>query len=139
MIKRVLVTITDSHRTSDEDYSLELTTAGTYRQTDGGFSLTYDEVGESLQGCKTQLVFSCDGTIAMHRTGQYSTDMIFERQHRHTNFYSTPYGELMMGIYSNDVSYEPAENGGRLHLEYTVDINSDLASENKLDIIFTFK
>ena len=122
-MKKALVTITDSHCSDGEDYSLELTTSGEYAETEDGFILAYDEADEELDGCMTELRFSFGGRIAMRRVGKYNT----------------PYGELMMGIYTKSVTFEPLENGGRLRFAYTIDFNNDLASENELDITFTLK
>ena len=123
MMKKALVTITDSHCSDGEDYSLELTTSGEYAETEDGFILAYDEADEELDGCMTELRFSFGGRIAMRRVG----------------YYTTPYGELMMGIYTKSVTFESLENGGRLRFAYTIDFNNDLASENELDITFTLK
>ncbi len=139
MIKKALVTITDSHCSDGEDYSLELTTSGEYAETEDGFILAYDEADEELDGCMTELRFSFGGRIAMRRVGKYNTEMVFEQQQRHICYYTTPYGELMMGIYTKSVTFEPLENGGRLRFAYTIDFNNDLASENELDITFTLK
>ena len=87
----------------------------------------------------TELRFSFGGRVAMRRVGKYNTEMVFEQQQRHICYYTTPYGELMMGIYTKSVTFEPLENGGRLRFAYTIDFNNDLASENELDITFTLK
>lgn len=138
-MKKALVKIIDRHKNEGEDSSFELTTSGTYEDAEDGFYLTYDEADEELEGSLTRLFVSRQGKIQMSRTGKYNTEMVFEPQQRHSCFYSTPFGELMMGIYTKSIAFEPRENGGRLRFAYTIDFNNDLASENELDISFILK
>lgn len=138
-MKKALVKIIDRHRNEGEDSSFELTTSGTYEPAPDGFCLTYNETDEELEGSLTKLFVYPQGKIHMNRMGKYNTEMVFEPQQRHTCFYSTPFGELMMGIYTKSIAFEPHENGGRLHFAYTIDFNNDLASENELDISFILK
>ena len=70
----------------------------------------------------------------MTRTGKYNTEMVIEKERRHLCCYTTPYGELMMGIYANLISNEIGENGGTLKFSYTIDFNNTPASENELEI-----
>ena len=68
----------------------------------------------------------------MTRTGKYNTEMVIEKDRRHTCFYRTPYGELIMGIFAKKISNEMTENGGILNFSYTIDFNNTPASENEL-------
>lgn len=138
-MKKVLVNIIDRHSADGDNYSTELTTSGLYEPLEDGFSLSYNESGEELAGSVTHLLVHSDGKISMNRSGKYNTEMVFEPQHRHTCFYETPFGSLMMGIYTKSVAFEPCENGGKLHFSYTIDFNNDLSSENELVISFTLK
>jgi uncharacterized beta-barrel protein YwiB (DUF1934 family) len=65
--------------------------------------------------------------------------VIIEKDRRHTCFYQTPFGELMMGVYTKNIFTDMNENGGTLRFSYTIDFNNDLASENDLDISVAVK
>ncbi len=138
-MKKVLVNIIDRHSSDNDSYSTELTTSGLYEPLDDGFFLSYDEAGEELSGSVTRLSVHSDGKILMNRAGKYNTEMVFEPRQRHNCFYETPFGSLMMGIYTKSVTFESLENGGKLHFSYTIDFNNDLSSENELVISFTLK
>ena len=75
----------------------------------------------------------------MTRTGKYNTELIIEKDRRHTCFYETPYGELMMGVYTKNMFTDMNENGGTLRFSYTIDFNNDLASENDLTVSVNVK
>ena len=60
--------------------------------------------------------------------------MVIEVGTRHNCAYSTPYGELMLGICGKTLVNEIDNDGGYLKLSYTIDINSSLMSENEIEI-----
>lgn len=137
-MKEAIVKITDRHIQEGEELSAELTTNGTLEFRPDGFTVTYVETDEELKGCTTVLNYR-DGAIVMTRTGKYNTELIIEKDRRHTCFYQTPFGELMMGVYTKNIFTDMTENGGSLRFSYTIDFNNDLASENDLDISVAVK
>ena len=137
-MKEAIIKITDRHIQEGEELSAELTTNGSLAFRPDGFTVTYVETDEELRGCTTVLNYR-DGAIVMTRTGKYNTELIIEKDRRHTCFYQTPFGELMMGVYTKNIFTDMSENGGSLRFSYTIDFNNDLASENDLDISVAVK
>ena len=137
-MKEAIIKITDRHIQEGEELSAELTTSGTLEFRPDGFTVTYVETDEELKGCTTVLNYR-DGAIVMTRTGKYNTELIIEKDRRHTCFYQTPFGELMMGVYTKNIFTDMTENGGSLRFSYTIDFNNDLASENDLDVSVAIK
>ena len=68
------------------------------------------------------------------RNGQFSSEMMVEKNSRHLTFYRTPYGELTMGIYGNQVEWSRDEKGAVLKMRYSLDFNNGLISENTMII-----
>lgn len=139
-MKEAVIKIIDSHITDGEEISCELTTSGSLDYTPDGYSVTYHETDEELKGSVTVLKVNSSGdTVVMTRKGKFNTEMIIEKERRHTCFYATPYGELMMGIYTKSVFSDMNENGGTLRFSYTIDFNNEPASENDLTVIVHLK
>ena len=57
---------------------------------------------------------------------------IVEKGKKHHCHYVTPYGEMMVGIYTHEIKNELNEHGGKLYMKYTVDINSSYISDNEI-------
>ncbi len=133
-MKKAIIKITDRHVQDGEEYVCELTTSGEFEVTESGCKVIYSETDEELANCLTSLDVEGSAKISMTRTGKYNTEMIIEKDRRHTCFYATPYGELMMGIYAKSVSNDISENGGILKFSYTIDFNNAPASENELTV-----
>ncbi len=138
-MKKAIVKINDRHFQEGEEACAELTTTGTLELTEKGFIITYEETNDELSGCTTKLYVDGNERISMTRTGSFNTDLIIEKERRHTCFYSTPYGELIMGVYGKSIVSDMGENGGTLKFRYTLDFNSTPASENELEITVAVK
>lgn len=133
-MKNAIVHITDTHIQNGEKTCCELISAGFFGMENGAYSVKYEETDNELSGCVTTLRVEAPNKISMLRSGKYTTEMVFEKDRRHICYYSTPFGEMMMGIYSRKVVSELDENGGFINFSYTIDFNNELVSENELMI-----
>lgn len=138
MIKAI-IKIVDRHIQDGEELSCELTTSGEYEITENGCKIVYNETDEELANCVTALDVEQSKKISMTRSGKYNTEMIIEKDRRHSCYYATPYGELLMGIYAKKIENGVTENGGTLDFSYTIDFNNVTASENELSVTVTPK
>ncbi len=138
-MKNAIIKITDRHLQDGEEYTSELTTAGEFELTEGGCKIVYKETDEELLDCVTTLTVENGKKVSMLRSGRYNTEMIIELERRHSCYYSTPYGEMLMGIYCKYIENNVVESGGTLGFAYTIDFNNVPASENELFISVTEK
>ena len=138
-MKNAIIHITDRHLQDGEDFECELTTSGSFELTENGCRVSYTETDEELTNCVTDLEVEGSQKISMTRSGKYNTEMVIEKDRRHTCYYATPYGELIMGIFGKNVFNDIGENGGTLKFSYTIDFNNAPASENELTVAVTPK
>ncbi len=131
-MKNAIIKITDRHLQDGEEYTSELTTAGEFELTGNDCRIVYKETDEALLDCVTTLTVEGGIKISMVRSGRYNTEMIIELERRHSCYYSTPYGEMLMGIYCKFIENNIGESGGSLRFAYTIDFNNVPASENEL-------
>ncbi len=133
-MKNAIIKIVDRHLQDGEEYTSELSTSGEFEATENGCVIIYRETDEELLDCQTTLTVNGNSQISMVRSGKYNTEMIMECDRRHSCYYTTPYGELLMGIYCKSIQNDIGENGGTLKFSYTIDFNNVPASENELSI-----
>ena len=129
-----IINILDTHESDGEKSQAELTTVGSFYLTDYGFSLSYREQDETLKNCVTTLDIFGPEKVVMSRTGDYTAEMVLENKKRNTCLYSTPMGDLFMGVYTKKIEPGLTAEGGTLELEYTVDFNAGILYENRLSI-----
>lgn len=134
-MKKGFIQVIDRHFTGDkEGESGELKTSCLIGAEDGAIVIKYHETVDMPEDCETNLRIEKD-RITMMRHGRFRTSMMFENGKRHTCCYETPFGEIMIGIYTNAMFIDFDEDGGIIDFAYTIDSAGDLLSENELKII----
>ena len=134
MKKDVIVELVDRHEIDGESEGARIVSVATIEGDDDDYTIIYPETGE-MEGCVVNLNVKGGKTVTMTRTGDsFSAQMIMQQGKRHTCFYNTPAGELMLGVYTRNVSSNIKDGVGVLKFSYVLDFNSDLVSENELTI-----
>ncbi len=119
------------------DY-IELITPGRMTDQNGGFVITYCETDPETSGetCTT-VTTSPEGLITVVRQGDIESEMIFEQGRKHLFHYDTTDGSMTMGISAKKVGVNLGDSGGRIDIEYAIEIENALAYENKLHMKIT--
>ncbi|MBR2877405.1 MAG: DUF1934 domain-containing protein [Clostridia bacterium] len=131
----VLIKFITVQTTEDNDSdTLEINARGTLEKSDSGYIIEYSEIDEEMQGSKTTVSVDSPDCITMTREGSYNSRFIIEKGKRHSCYYDTPAGSLMMGVFASDVSVKLTENGGKLKMKYTIDFNSSMVAENSVTL-----
>ena len=135
MIKDVIIDIKGIQGIDDESDTIEFTTDGRFGVKDGEFFISYDDgqmLEESLE-VKTSIFIKPD-SVVLQRNGAIKSRMVIEKGVRNTCFYSTPHGNMVLGIYGDSVDYDLTEKGGSLKMSYNIDSNLKLVSRNEVSI-----
>ncbi len=112
----------------------ELFTKGEFRLHKGSFFIDYDESeATGYEGSHVQMRIE-DKMMTLTRTGTTFSSLIFENKTRHFCHYGTEFGDCMVGITTEELKPELSENGGKIHLKYTIDVNGGLMTENEITI-----
>ncbi len=136
MIKDVLINVRGESSNQGESDIIELTTEGRFGIKEGQYFLTYNE-GELLEEkvqVKTSIhIKNCD-SLVLQRSGTVNSRMVIKKGERNTCFYSTTFGDLVIGIFGESLSFNLNEKGGNIDLVYTIDTNMQLISRNRVNI-----
>lgn len=134
MKRDVIIELVDRHEVDGESEGTKIVSVATFEGDENDYTIKYCETGE-LDGCEVSLNVKDKNAVIMTRSGRsFATQLIMEQGKRHNCFYSTPAGELMLGVYTKNVHSTVCEGEGVLKFSYTLDFNSDLVSENELTI-----
>ncbi len=68
--------------------------------------------------------------ITMLREGTVTSQMLFQPGKKNTFLYETPFGTMTMGVDTRRLKVETGENGGKLDLQYNVDVDGIPLSRN---------
>lgn len=138
MKKDVMITIKGTQTVSGESDQMELTTVGEMYDKNGSIYLKYKESQSTgYEGCTTVVKVDGSNKVSMTRFGGTRSVLTMEKGVRHLCHYGTEHGDFMIGVFTQSVENNLTDNGGDITFEYSLDINTSLASENKVEINVT--
>ena len=118
----------------EEENTMVFDTAGYYFFDDGIGVLSYQESElTGLEGTRTS-VMVMPNQVVVDRDGMLTGRMIFREGVRDSFPYSTPYGQLMLGIDTRKIRHNFNENGGDMEIDYITDLGHAYAMKNKFRI-----
>ncbi len=129
------ITIKGRQVYEDEDQGeICLSALGTYREKDGTRFILYKEYDDDDASVfRTALLKVEPGMVTMSRSGS-STRLILEKGRRHLCLYDTGFGTLTVGVYTSRLDVDLDDTGGKLEIAYTLDVDSNLSSQNLLSV-----
>ena len=125
MKKDVILSIRGSQKyEGQEPEIIELVTEGTMELTNGGWDISYEETAlTGMEGVRTTFRVE-PGKVVLTRSGNLSSQMIFEEGVAYDSLYQMPFGAMMMTIRANRVFYDIVPDGGVIDLSYNITIEN---------------
>ena len=134
MTEERLLKIKDVSSDGVDTDTIEMETTCRYYGDENNYTIEFDEIFSEDMKSHTVLRVK-DGKCAhLLRRGSINTELIIEKGVRHNCAYSTPYGELMVGITATD--FESRKQGSliRLKMNYTVDFYGDINQTKEMTV-----
>ncbi|MBR0231341.1 MAG: DUF1934 domain-containing protein [Clostridia bacterium] len=103
--------------------------SGFMRKTRDGFRI---EFREKEDGATTTIDTFADDTVALNRGGQLHSHMVFADGKTHVCICDTEYMPIQMRIKTKKLANTLSMQGGKLDIDYTVEIVGNLAETNRL-------
>lgn len=130
----VLIAIKGVQSLDGDSDTIELTTVGIMEPTQDGYLLQYQETPiTGMPGTVTTLRIA-PSQVQLERSGSLSSLLVLEKGRRHQTSYETPYGSLLAGTYTEELDIDLTEEGGRLVLTYTMDMNGAVTGRHTVHI-----
>lgn len=136
MPRKFTVTIKgfQTYVSDDDDTNVELVSECEFYKADGVYFCDYKESEiTGLGGTDTSIEIGSD-YVSLNRTGTVNSQMLFMAGRKTSSFYRMPFGELAIDIHTKSLTMDIDENGGRLLVDYIIDINNSSSSHNTFDI-----
>ena len=130
MTKEVLLTISGLHYDSlpdeDENEPIEVITPAKKKKKNGKHYVIYDEMVEGMPGTiQNKIRIAGNNLLEIKKSGLANTKMVFERDKINMTQYETPYGELLIGIFTKNMQVDVTEKNIDVCVNYELDINSE--------------
>lgn len=120
----------------DDKDTVDVTTVGKYTVAPTGNKfIKYKEYdNDNPRIFQSTTIKISDNQITITRDGEYASQLLLESDKRHLCHYSTPAGEMLIGVYTHKMDIDLDENGGKMEVAYTLDFDSMVVSENTFKI-----
>lgn len=135
MDKRVELTIRGLHAQDGADeIPVETAVPAEYFKKSDSHYLFYQERQEGMEmPSKCRIKFR-PGLVELTRRGAVDTRMVFEEGRKHMSHYSMPCGELLLGIDTKRVSLQEQEDGIRVEVDYSLEIEGEHQSDSRIEL-----
>lgn len=135
MTKDVIVTISGIQMLDGGSEDVEVITTGNYYYKNGKHYVLYEEILEGYDGpIKSTIKIKPGGSMDIIRSGLTNMHMSFEQDKKSLTTYSTPIGEMMMGIYTRNIEIMEAADAIKIEVDYALDINYQHVAVNNMVI-----
>lgn len=122
MTKDVLITLSGFRFGEGGKEEIEVITAGDYFRKNGSHYILYQEILEDGDVIKNTIKIR-PGFLDIIKRGSLHTHMAFEKDKKSMSRYATPFGEMMIGISTDDIAMEEGEDSLKVQVEYSLDID----------------
>ncbi len=137
MKKDVLVSISGLQFEIDKEETVEVISVGEYYNRNGKHYILYDEILEEVEGITRCTLKISDKQVSIQKKGANNVHMIFEVNRKNVTYYSTPFGDLQIGINTTSIKVTEEEEQILANIKYELDINYSHVSDCEIQIKIT--
>lgn len=134
MTKDVLVRVSGLQFEVEDNEAIEMIAKGNYYFKNNKHYITYEEILEE-EGQITKNTLKIDpNQIEILKRGGNNTHMLFQERQKTMTCYSTPFGDLIVGLFTNRMQVEERENEISATIDYSLEVNYSHVSDCKLEL-----
>lgn len=133
--KTYLITLTASQEAGGQKDEMTFTAPGEYYIENGVRIVKYKEYNEESHtpddfSLNTIKIYN-DDKVSVIREAEHTTRLFIERDKLHQCHYQTPMGQIIFGVLCTRLHNNLTDNGGKLDVTYSLNINSQAVSINR--------
>lgn len=131
MTKDVLISIKGLQFESGNDEPVEMIAPGEYFFRNGKHYVRYEEIIEGAEGdhdVSMNTVKISEEQVEIMKKGGSNVHMVFADGHKNLTYYSTPFGQLQIGIFTNHIEVKEEKDVIHIKLRYDLEINQSFVS-----------
>ena len=142
MTKDILISIKGLKFESGSDEAVEMIAPGEYFFRNGKHYVLYEEIAESPDGdndiSKNTVKISKDQVEIMKKGGS-NVHMVFQENQKNLTYYTTPFGQLMISIFTNHINIKEKDEVIEITLRYDLEINQTFVSDCEINMFIIAK
>ena len=135
MTKEVMVSIKglqfDQGADSEE---IETIQWGQYYKKNDTHYVIYEEVMEGYEEPTKNIIKFRDRELNLTKRGLVNVYMVFEENKKNMTNYLTPYGSILIGLDTGQVTYTESEKEIRVNVDYALEVNYEYLADCKIEM-----
>ena len=136
MTQKVILTLQglQTDQGGEDTGQIETVAEGDYYKKNGKHYVIYEEAMEdSVDTTKNRLKFNED-SIELSRRGSIAAHMVFQENKKNLTNYSTPFGQIHMGIDTKKIQVTEREERINVEVDYALEIDDQFLSDCHMKI-----
>lgn len=133
MTKEVLLSISGlQFQFTDEDTRVETVTAAEYYHKNDNHYVLYEESYEGFEETTKNIIKFKEHSMDLTKKGLVNVHMIFEENKKNMTNYSTPFGDILIGIDAKKIHLQETEEQILVDVDYALEMNYEHLADCKI-------
>ena len=81
---------------------------------------------------KNKLKITEDQVVEIMKSGVSNAHMIFEKNKKNQTYYSTPYGQMLVGVNTKEMKVDIKENRIDILIDYELHVNHEAVADSRI-------
>lgn len=136
MEKEVLLALKGLQFAMDEEgaQALETITPAEYYKKNNSHYVIYDEVTEGFQDSTRNIIKFSDSHMEVTKRGLVNVHMIFEEKKKNMTSYMTPFGNILIGIDTDEVNIKEDRDRIKVNVAYSLEANYEHMADCRIEM-----
>lgn len=133
MTKEVLLAIKGlQFSENDEESSIETVMAAEYYKKNNSHYVIFEETSEGFEQTTRNIIKFKEKALDLTKRGLINVHMVFEENQKNMTNYSTPFGDILIGIDAKRVSMQEEDSRIKVNVDYALEVNYEYLADCKL-------
>ena len=130
MTDQVLLSISGLQFMEDEGVEpVEVVTVADYYRKENSHYLIYDEVLEGIEGKIKNIIKVKGHVLELTKKGLANVHMVFEENKKNVTYYTTPFGNLLIGLMATSVDVNENDKDINIQVAYQLEVNYEFLAD----------
>ena len=130
MTDQVLLSISGLQFMEDEGVEpVEVVTVADYYRKENSHYLIYDEVLEGIEGKIKNIIKVKGHVLEVTKNGLANVHMVFEENKKNVTYYTTPFGNLLIGLMATSVDVNENDKDINIQVAYQLEVNYEFLAD----------
>lgn len=129
MTNDVIVTVHGKQIGAESEDDIEVISPGKFYERNNKLYIRYEEQQEDMTGTIINTIKIGQDGVEITKKGIVGAQMIFRENEKINTCYETPYGMMMVAVYTDHVQYNVSEELIEVNLSYKIDMNGEMLTD----------